>query len=215
MFRVEILLCKPTLSHSPKWELSFSFNPPTPLLLILSQLMTLPQSSRKKQKQSDRNITCHRPTFGPPAPAAFVLLLSGKCLWLLSKADKPSTYAWDSISCLLKDVIIIIICLSPASLVSPSESSPPAHKHFLVSHIPHHGTNSSVVYSPPAPHFTFPSCLNWALPKWVLSPLTSMLPNWMVKCLPLFYLMACGAATFSMTTELFFLKCHLLSASVT
>lgn len=122
--------CFPTLQNE------YAHFPPNLLHCILQSSLS-PQDCvstlLRNQNQWDRNIFIFAVKWPLRHPASvFIFLAFVLLLWvvslLLSKADKLSTCAWDSIPLLFKDVIITLIPVPPASLVSPSVLNHP-HLH--------------------------------------------------------------------------------------
>lgn len=195
------------LSHSPKWVFPLPLKPPTPpLLLPTPPLLALPHAWLRKQKQSDRNIIfaiCRPLSLSASifVFSAFCPVAMGEVSLLLPNDDKPSTCAWDSKPCLLKDITMMTMTsLGPAPLGSPSVLNKPYQHTFPSVSWPHivlllpffpalvHSTNSCVVYRHPASHFTSQPVQIGFCPA--LSALASMLPDLMLKFLPLSYLTA-------------------------
>lgn len=142
-----------------------------------SPLLVSPHTWLRTQKQSDRNMFISQ-LLGLSASifvfSVFCPVAMGEVSPLWPRADKPSTCAWDSEPCLLRDIMVMTMTsLSPAPPGSPSVPHQP-HLHTFPSvswpHIPPllllpsilpaliHGMDTWVVYGHPASHFAFPTC---------------------------------------------------------
>ena len=194
-----------------------------------SPLLVSPHTWLRTQKQSDRNMFISQ-LLGLSASVfifSFVLLLWGKCppsdlelanlppvLGILSLAFSGISRWWQWPPFLLHHQVLPLFRISPTcihSLVSPDLTSHSCScflPFFLPSFTAWILELSTGIWplTPPSQPVQIGFCTTY-------SPLTPMLPNLMLKLLPLSYLIAQQHLIWRLC--FFFLKYHLLSASVT